>query len=106
MAGPADADIADRVDVECLVRRINAAHGALSRADNVVIGHQCFLADTEQRGVHASRFIDEVGASVTNEGEVVGLLVARLKIDHFRVAHAGACAAIQIIEIGHLAASG
>ena len=81
MAGAANADIADGVDIERFVRRINAAHGALGGADNVVIGHKRFFANAEQRGVHTGRLIDEVGAGITDEGEVIGFLVARLEID-------------------------
>ena len=62
-------------------------------ANGIIVDHQAFKAKTEQAGMHAGGFIDEISSSIPNERVVVALFVARLGVGNLAIRHTSADAA-------------
>ena len=78
--------------------------GPLHRADHIVVDDQTFHGEPEETREHAGGFVDQVGAGIAHQRVVVSLLVARLHVRQFGIAHPGCGAARKIVELRKLRA--
>ena len=87
VAGSTRAYIPDRLDRQGGVVDLDAAHATHGLAKHVVVDDQAFQAETEQRGVHAGRLVDEVEAGEPGHHVGDALLVARLDVGKLGIRH-------------------
>ena len=66
----------------------DASHGAVDRAEHVVVDHQGLQRATQDAGQHPGRLVHQVGAGLTGQGNVDALLVAGLVVGDLGVGHA------------------